>query len=86
MMDWYDHNMGWWGYAGMGIGTALLGLLIIGGIVAMVIFVVRETDPAANPFTSQAPTEALAMRFARGEINETEYRDRLAVLHESTRV
>jgi hypothetical protein len=23
MMFWYDHNMGWWGWAGMGIGMVL---------------------------------------------------------------
>jgi PPE-repeat protein len=32
-----------------------------------------------------SPEQILAIRFARGEINESEYRDRLAVLHEYTR-
>jgi PPE-repeat protein len=30
-----------------------------------------------------SPEQILAIRFARGEINETEYRDRLAVLHDT---
>jgi PPE-repeat protein len=32
-----------------------------------------------------SPEQILAIRFARGEINEPEYRDRLAVLHDHTR-
>ena len=45
---WYDHNMGWWGYAGMGIGMVLFWALIVAGIVALVIFVSgdRRTRPA----------------------------------------
>ena len=27
-MFWYDHNMGWWGYAGMGIGMVLFWALV----------------------------------------------------------
>ena len=31
MMFWYDHDMGWWGYAGMGVGMVLFwGLIIVG--------------------------------------------------------
>src|SRR5215471_13429907 len=73
MMFWYDHDMGWWGYAGMGIGMVLFWALIIAGIVALVMYVVgdRRTQQA-----SQSPDQLLAQRFARGEISETEYRDR----------
>ncbi len=82
MMYWYDHNMGWWGWAGMGIGMVLFWALLIAGIVALVVYtkgdrhVPRDATPAASP------EQVLAARFARGEINETEYRDRLAVLRE----
>ena len=41
-MFWYDHNMGWWGYAGMGIGMVLFWALIVAGIVAVVVFVSRD--------------------------------------------
>jgi putative membrane protein len=79
---WYDHNMGWWGYAGMGIGMILFWALIAGGIVALVIFVSGDRQ-TQQP--SPSPEQILAARFARGEISESEYRDRLAVLHDPVR-
>ena len=85
MMFWYDHNMGWWGWAGMGIGMVLFWALLIAGIVALVAYISgdrqdRQIPPDPTPTAS--PEQVLAARFARGEINETEYRDRLAVLRE----
>jgi putative membrane protein len=82
MMFWYDHDMGWWGYAGMGVGMVLFWALLIAGIVALVSFVTGDrTRLQAPPPESPAPEQILAARFARGEISETEYRDRIAVLH-----
>jgi putative membrane protein len=85
MMFWYDHNMGWWGWAGMGIGMVLFWALLIAGIVALVAYISgdrqdRQIRPDTAPTAS--PEQVLAARFAHGEINETEYRDRLAVLRE----
>jgi putative membrane protein len=80
-MFWYDHNMGWWGYAGMGIGMVLFWALIIVAIVALVRF--SMADRQSRPFAPQpSPEQVLADRFARGEISETEYRERLAVLQD----
>ena len=73
---WYDHNMGWWGYAGMGIGMVLFWALIVAGMVALVIFVSGDRRTRQQP---PSPEQILAARFARGEISEPEYRDRLAV-------
>lgn len=82
MMFWYDHNMGWWGWAGMGIGMVLFWALLIAGIVALVAYISgdRQIPPGTTPTVS--PEQVLAARFARGEISETEYRDRLAVLRD----
>ena len=88
MMFWYDHNMGWWGYAGMGVGMVLFWALLIAGIVALVVYTSGNRSDRRIPpesTSTSSPEEVLAARFARGEINETEYRDRLAVLRDHTR-
>lgn len=86
-MFWYDGgNMGWWGYAGMGIGMVLFWALIIVGIIALVRFSMADRStgrPVAPPVAS--PEQVLADRFARGEITDTEYQERLAVLRDHAR-
>ncbi|OIN80989.1 SHOCT domain-containing protein [Mycobacterium malmoense] len=85
MMFWYDHDMGWWGWAGMGIGMVLFWVLLIAGIVALIVYTSGDRQDRRIPpgTTSMAsPEQLLAARFARGEIDETEYRDRLAVLRD----
>ena len=82
MMYWNDHNMGWWGWAGMGIGMVLFWALLIAGVVALVVYTRGDRQVPPNAAPAASPEQVLAARFARGEINETEYRDRLAVLRE----
>ena len=85
MMYWNDHNMGWWGWAGMGIGMVLFWALLIAGIVALFAYISGDRPQrqiAADTTPKASPEQVLAARFARGEINETEYRDRIAVLRE----
>ncbi len=79
MMLWYNHDMGWWSYAGMGIGMVLFWGLLTAGIIGLVMFI---TGDRKTPQSPAAPDQILAARFARGEISETEYRDRLAVLRD----
>jgi putative membrane protein len=86
MMFWYGDNMSGWGYAGMGIGMVLFWALIIVGIVALVRFG-SGSQQGWRPPTDEAPSpeQLLAARFARGEIDETQYRERLAVLRDHIR-
>jgi putative membrane protein len=77
-MFWYDHNVGWWGYAGMGIGMVLFWALLILGIVVLIRLSTGDQNRPVSPPTS--PDQILADRFAGGEITEAEYRDRVAVL------
>ena len=85
MMFWYDHNMGWWGWDAMGVGMVLFWALLIAGIVALIAYTTGDwQDRQIPPETTStaSPEQVLAARFARREINQTEYRDRLAVLRD----
>lgn len=77
----YGHMMDY----GYGIGMIfgpLLWLVILGGIVAGAIWLVRRTDgqgPSGNGTTARAE---LDMRFAKGEIDAEEYAARKKMLSE----
>ncbi|TGD89978.1 SHOCT domain-containing protein [Mycolicibacterium sp. CH28] len=89
MMFWYDHGMGGWGYAGMAIGMVLFWILVIVGIVALVRSIVGAPGARALPASlpsHESPGQVLAARFARGEIDEAEYQQRLAVLRANSQV
>jgi putative membrane protein len=87
MMFWSDHDMSGWGYAGMVIGMVLFWALIIVGIIALIRFSTGATQtrsvPQFPPY-SESPEQLLAARFARGEIDEAEFQQRLAVLRGAT--
>ena len=78
----YNHDMSWWGYAGMGIGMTVFGASVLFGIVVLVAYVCRDRTLSAPPPHCTTAEEILAARLARGEIDETEYRHRIAVLHD----
>lgn len=74
MMWWYGTGMTGWGYALLAVGVLLFwGIVVLVGLA-----LVRDRDDADDRRT---PEQVLADRFARGEIDEAEYRDRLDVLH-----
>jgi putative membrane protein len=80
---WYGNGIGGWGMALMMIGNVLFWALIILGVIALVRYLARgdRTVPAAD--SRPDPEQLLAERFARGEIDEQEYRTRLdTVTHE----
>lgn len=89
MMFWSDHDMSGWGYAGMVIGMVLFWVLIIVGIIALIRYTTgaTQTRVTATPRYRdyETPEQVLACRFARGEIDDTEYRNRLEVLHSTPR-
>lgn len=78
---WYDDHMSGWGYALMGIGTVLFWGLVIAGIVVLVRYLGRAGQQG-DAGRADRPTaeQVLAERFARGEIDDEEYRRRLATL------
>jgi putative membrane protein len=82
MMWWYGNGMGGWGYALMMVGNVLFWGLIIFGVVAVVRYLARG-DRAVGPRLT--PEQLLAERFARGEIDEEEYHQRLTILRHGPR-
>ena len=82
MMYWYGSDPGVWGYSLMIIGMVLFWGLLITGIVMLVRYVGREASSPTHLPVLHTAEQLLAERFARGELDETEYRSRLATLCE----
>jgi putative membrane protein len=88
MMYWYGHDMGGgWGYAAMAVGAVLFLALLAVGLVMLVRF---ASGDQASRYPSQPESlsaqQVLGMRFARGEIDEKEYREKLAILRDHSAV
>lgn len=66
-----------WGMAAMMSGTLLL--IVLAGVPVLML-AQHLNRPAAVPQRLPAPREILALRLARGEIDDEEYRRRLALL------
>jgi putative membrane protein len=73
----YYGDMNGWGFALMGISAVVFWGLVIVGIVLLVRYLGRSGQP---PTATHTPEQLLAERFARGEIDESEYQARLATL------
>jgi putative membrane protein len=81
-MMYYGDHMSGWGWFAMSVGTILFWGLVITAIVLLV----RNINKVSGPASHRVPPEQLlADRFARGEIDETEYQQRLAALLEHAR-
>lgn len=82
----FNHDMGWWSYAGMGVGMVVFWSAVLFGIIVTVMYVFRDR-PSMTPPSPQSPPaeEILAARFARGEIDETDYEQRIALLRAQSR-
>ncbi|GAA3367959.1 hypothetical protein GCM10020367_64500 [Streptomyces sannanensis] len=87
-MMWYDGGWGWGGWFVMAVMMVVFWGLVIAGIVAVVHYVGdARRDGRAAPadergWGQRRAEELLAERFARGEIDEDEYRRRRALLRE----
>jgi putative membrane protein len=82
MMYGYGNGIGGWGYALMAIGMILFWGAVIYGTAALVRHTRRDgpqgRETAGPP--APEPERLLAERFARGEIDEDEYHQRLTSL------
>ncbi len=84
MMYWNNGDMSGWGYALMSISMIVFWALIIAGGVALFRSAARPQPFDNHPTVRLTPEQLLAERFARGEIDQQEYRDRMHTLHNPT--
>ena len=78
MMYWTNHDLSGWGWVAMMLSMVVFWGLLITLAVVLVRGLNRTAGPADAPRPS--PERLLAERFARGEIDEDEYRRRLTTL------
>lgn len=83
-MFWYGDGMSGWGYALTTVSMVLFWGLVIAGIVALVRYAGRTSSETNAPRAQLTPQQVLAERFARGEIDEEEYRRRFDTLRGDT--
>lgn len=77
-MGWYANGMGWGGWVAMSLVMVLFWALVVFAVVALFRGAGRKDD---GPGAERDAMAILDERFARGEIDEEEYRARRQVLH-----
>jgi putative membrane protein len=82
MPYWDGYGVGVWGLVVMTVSMVLFWALIIAAIVALVRYLARTGQAERG---ADAAEEILAERFARGDIDDEEYRRRLQALSERGR-
>ncbi|HET9972142.1 MAG TPA: SHOCT domain-containing protein [Streptosporangiaceae bacterium] len=88
MMHMYGDHVSGWGYA-----LGITGMILFWGLLAVAIAAAarylgrdhRGRGAAALPMPPPTPEQALADRFARGEIDADEYHQRLDTLRQAAR-
>ncbi|HEX7747012.1 MAG TPA: SHOCT domain-containing protein [Micromonosporaceae bacterium] len=83
IMHWHDdHGMGGWGYVLMALNILLFWGLVITGVILLIRYLGRRESRSRGD--APAAERILAERFARNEISEEEYRQRLDVLRRAS--
>jgi putative membrane protein len=80
MNGWDYNNMGGGAWALMILLMIIFWVVVVTGIVAFI----RRSNPTTSSTgpTAETPEQVLRARFARGEIDEAEFRVRMAALKE----
>ena len=77
---WSGWGWGGWGwFPGMMLGPLMM-LVIVGGTVALVVWLVRGFGPVEHHGHSRAALDILEQRFARGEMDKAEFEDKRKLL------
>jgi len=84
MMMWYGGDWGWGGWVLMIVAMVAFWALLITAVILAVRYLAGPRGSAASrpAFGQTRAEDLLAERFARGEIGDDEYRQRLALLRE----
>lgn len=81
MMGWYNGGLGWGGWVLMTVlMLAFWTVVVFGGLALMRNFRREERQSRRRPDAGQGAEELLSRRFARGEIDEEDYRHRRELL------
>lgn len=80
MMYWLDSDAGGWAYILMAVTMVGFWALVVTGVILLVRGIGRSEERAELKTAPATPEELLAQRFARGDIDEVEYDDRLSAL------
>lgn len=78
-MGWYHDGLGWGSWIVMIVAMVAFWALVVFAVVA----IFRGTQRSDAPSDHRDPMQILDERFARGEIDEEEYRARSSVLRSS---
>lgn len=81
MMFWFDDHASGASWLVMGLGMVAFWAFVITGAVWLARSLRSDSRLPQQPSEVSTPELSLKWRFARGEIEEAEYIDRLAVLH-----
>jgi putative membrane protein len=79
-MYWNSNHMNGWGWLTMSLSMVLFWALLIAVGVLLFRALSRGTTDMHTRASRTTPEQLLAERFARGEVDEDEYRRRLTVL------
>ena len=80
MIGWHHDGMGWGGWLVMVVGMVAFWALVV--IAVMTLFR-SSSEEAGSRTDGRDPVDILGERFARGEIDESEYRARASVLRDA---
>jgi len=75
-----SYGMGLWGTLVMLVGGLLLVGLIVVGVLLLAHYLKGSDQPSESAGAMQSARQVLSQRYARGEIDENEYTQRLNVL------
>ena len=82
-MMYYSPGMHGWALALMIFGSLVFWGVLIVAAIALIRYTKRG-EAGSHSYTAPTPQQILAQRFARGDIDEDEYKMRLQVLTESS--